>query len=85
MRVASRAPQTSTAGQAHGEPADCSKVDVRDNLATLCVACRRRLTWNPHLRLEQLCDRCWRLIAPRLVEEAETLLPDASAVGPSDG
>jgi hypothetical protein len=45
-----------------------------DKLDSLCVSCRRRVRWDPNLRLEQLCDRCWRLIAPEMVEESETLL-----------
>ena len=60
-------------------------MDVRDNLATLCAACRGKAARDPELRVEQLCDRCWRVVAPRLVEEAETLLPERSAVGPPDG
>jgi hypothetical protein len=49
-------------------------MDVRDKLESLCVACRRKVMWDPDIRLEQLCDRCWRLVAPLLVEESETLL-----------
>ena len=60
-------------------------MDVRDSLTTLCGACRRKATWNPALRLEQLCDRCWRLVAPRLVEETETLLPERFPAGHPDG
>lgn len=52
-------------------------MDLHDKLDSLCVACRRRVNWKPDIRLEQLCDRCWRLIAPQLVEETETLLPPA--------
>jgi hypothetical protein len=49
-------------------------MELQDKLDSLCVACRRRLIWNPEIKLEQLCDRCWRLVAPQLVEENETLL-----------
>ena len=49
-------------------------MDIHDKLDSLCVGCRRRVSWNPDLTLEQLCDRCWRLIAPHVVEEIETLL-----------
>ncbi|HEX2234903.1 MAG TPA: hypothetical protein VHK89_01370 [Actinomycetota bacterium] len=45
-----------------------------DRLDCLCVSCRRRVRWDPDTRLEQLCDRCWRLLAPMVVEESETLL-----------
>jgi hypothetical protein len=45
-----------------------------DQMAYLCVSCRRRVSWDPQTKLEQLCDRCWRLVAPDLVEETETLL-----------
>jgi hypothetical protein len=44
-----------------------------DNMDSLCVSCRRRVRWDSDTRLEQLCDRCWRLLAPLLVEETETL------------
>ena len=47
---------------------------IDDQLDALCVSCRRRARWDPGLRLEQLCDRCWRLIAPQLVEECDELL-----------
>ena len=33
-----------------------------------------RVSWNPDIKLEQLCDRCWRLVGPQLVEETESLL-----------
>jgi transcription initiation factor IIE alpha subunit len=47
---------------------------LESKLAYLCVSCRRRVSWDPSTKLEQLCDRCWRLMAPEMVEESETLL-----------
>jgi hypothetical protein len=47
---------------------------LESKLAYLCVSCRRRVGWDPSTKLEQLCDRCWRLMAPEMVEESETLL-----------
>jgi hypothetical protein len=47
---------------------------LEDKLPYLCVSCRRRVSWHPDTKLEQLCDRCWRLVAPEMVEESETLL-----------
>jgi hypothetical protein len=47
---------------------------LEDKLPYLCVSCRRRVGLDPDTKLEQLCDRCWRLIAPEMVEESETLL-----------
>jgi hypothetical protein len=49
-------------------------LSITDKLDCLCVTCRRRVRWDPETRLEQLCDRCWRLLAPLLVEESQTLL-----------
>ena len=45
-----------------------------DSIDCLCVSCRRRVRWDPETKLEQLCDRCWRLLAPVVLEESETLL-----------
>jgi hypothetical protein len=47
---------------------------LADKIPYLCVACRRRVNWDPTTKLEQLCDRCWRLVAPEMLEESETLL-----------
>jgi hypothetical protein len=47
---------------------------LEEQFACLCVSCRRRVSWEPDTKLEQLCDRCWRLVAPEMLEESETLL-----------
>jgi hypothetical protein len=47
---------------------------LEEQFACLCVSCRRRVSWEPDTKLEQLCDRCWRLVAPEMLEEIETLL-----------
>ncbi len=64
----------STEAQGPIAATDARDMELGDRYQLLCVACRRRVALQPEMTLEQLCDRCWRLLAPELVEESETLL-----------